>query len=450
MNLKLLIKYITRGNTRSVAIKKNILESFAIRGVSIIISLMLVPLTLGYVSKELYGVWLTISSVMMWLGFFDIGFTLGLKNKLAEAIALNKWGKGKALVSTTYFMMIIIFVPLCVILECCVPIINWSYFLNVDDAYNEQIVNAMFILVGLFCIQMIVNVMTSVIAAFQKVALSSLFPVIGNFLALIIIWVMTKTCPQSLTNLAIAISAMPIIVTLIASIILYHGKFKQVSPSLDCVHLKYVKDLFSLGFKFFLIKIQFLVLFQFTNFLISNVSGPSDVTYYNIAYKYLGIAMMAYSLILNPLWPAFTDAYAKRDFIWMNRVYNKMTKVFLYVIIICLVMVLLSPLAYRIWLGIEIPWSMTIGVCIYMLVYNWDSLQVNIINGIGAVKLQTYITLIGLCVHIPLSFWLGKKLGMGALGVVISMITINFFYSIIFTIQTRKLLNKSAVGIWTK
>ena len=64
-------------------------------------------------------------------------------------------------------------------------------------------------------------------------------------------------------------------------------------------------------------------MYQCTNILISNVSGPNEVTSYNIAYKYLGIAMMIYSIILSPLWPAFTDAYTKKDFNWMTLVYKK-------------------------------------------------------------------------------------------------------------------------------
>lgn len=206
------------GSSRSITVKKNILGSLIIKGVSIIVSLLLVPITLGYVSSELYGIWLTISSVMVWLGFFDIGFTLGLKNKLAEAIALNDWQKGKALVSTTYFIMVIIFVPLCLILELLVPFVDWGSFLNVNASYNAEIMKALYILIACFCIQMIVNVLIAVVAAFQKVAFSSSFPVIGNILSLCIIYILTKTCPPSLVALALTLSVMPIIVMIIASL----------------------------------------------------------------------------------------------------------------------------------------------------------------------------------------------------------------------------------------
>lgn len=186
------------GSERTTTVKKNIVASLAIKGVSIVVSLMLVPITLGYVSSEMYGIWLTLSSVMLWLSFFDIGFTLGLKNKLAAAIALGEWNLGKTLVSTTYFMMFAIFVPLCFVLELCIPLVDWSAFLNVSPAYNEEITNTLHVLAVFFCVQMIVNVLTAVAAAFQRVALSSLFPVVGNAMSLTTILVLTKCCPPSL------------------------------------------------------------------------------------------------------------------------------------------------------------------------------------------------------------------------------------------------------------
>lgn len=443
-------KIITGGNSRSVAVKKNIIGSFLIKGISIIVSLLLVPLTLGYVSSEIYGIWLTISSIMVWLGFFDVGFTLGLKNKLAEAIAQDDWQRGKALVSTTYFMMVLIFIPLCLILEIIIPHINWANFLNVKEIYNDAIIKALYVLAACFCLQMIVNVLTAVIAAHQKVALSSSFPVIGNILSLLVIFILTKTCPPSLMALAFALSLMPVIVVFFASILLYHKNFKKVAPNIKTIERKYIKDIFNLGASFFIIQLQVVILFQCTNILISNISGPEDVTAYNISYKYIGIAMMAYTIILSPLWPAFTDAYTKRDFGWMNSVYRKMTKVYLLSVVIMIIMVAVSPIAYKLWIGdkANIPFLMTTLVAVYMMINNWDSLQVNLINGIGTIKLQLYVTLIGLVLHIPLSLFLGRYIG--AYGVISSMIFINIIYSVFFTIQINKILKQKASGVWIK
>ena len=445
-----MLDFIKQGTARSVAVKKNIVGSLFVKGCSIIISLLIVPLTLGYVSSDLYGIWLTLSSIIMWLNFFDIGFTLGLKNKLTEAIALGDMQRGKVLVSTTYFMMIAIFIPLCILLEMIIPHINWASFLNVTGNYNPDIIKTLHILAACLCAQMIVNVLTAVLAAYQKVALSSAFPVIGNFISLFIILLLTKYCPPSLSLLALAISTIPIFVIIIASFILFSSSFKAVAPSWNFVKKKQIKDLFNLGSKFFLIQAQIVVLYQCTNILISNLSGPSDVTSYNIAYKYITISMMILTIIMAPLWPAFTEAYTKNDYSWMKNVYNKMCKLWGGLTVIVILMIIVSPIVYQLWIGekAHVPLIMTVLIGIYTIVHSWDIIQVNMINGVGAIKLQTYITLIGLIVHIPLSLFLGRY--VSCYGVIISMIVINMIYSTTFTIQIRKILNKTAKGLWLK
>ncbi len=442
--------FLNKGNERTQNIKKNIVGSIIIKGASIIIQLLLVPLTLGYLNSELYGIWLTLSSIMLWLSFFDVGFTLGLKNRLAEAIALGNYDKGKSLVSTTYFMMIIIFVPLGFILEAIVPYINWSSFLNVSLDYNEQLIQVVQVIVACFCLQMIFNVIASVLAAFQKVALSSLFPVIGNFLALIIIYFLTKFTSSSLLNLALAISYLPVLVYIVSSIIFFKGTLKRVAPSFKHIDLSLIKDIFNLGFRFFIIQIQMIVLYQSTNILISNISSPIDVTSYNLAYKYISIALMLFNIILGPIWPAFTDAYTKKDYAWMNDVYRRMVQIYGILCLAILIMVVVSPFAYNLWFGGKalVPVSMTTSVALFVLAYAWNSFQTILINGIGCITVQTVITVIGLVLHIPMSLFLGKY--WGALGVVFSMIIINSIYSVIFTIQIRKVLHKRANGIWIK
>lgn len=73
-------------------------------------------------------------------------------------LPLQDWNRGKALVSTTYFMMVLIFVPLCIVLELLIPHVNWAVFLNVNPAYNDEIIRALYVLVACFCLQMIVRI----------------------------------------------------------------------------------------------------------------------------------------------------------------------------------------------------------------------------------------------------------------------------------------------------
>ena len=448
--IKYILSRVGGGDERSVKAKRNILGSLVVKGLSIVTQLLLVPLTLNYVSSEIYGIWLTISSIIMWLGFFDVGLSLGLRNKLTEALALNENERGKVLVSTTYAMMLFIFIPLWIILEFAIPLVDWPSLLNINATYNDDVILAMRIIVACFCFQMIVHVLASVASAFQKVALASAFPVVGNMFSLLVIYILTKTCPPSLFVLALAISLVPVLVYLLFSVYYYSHDFSNVTPSIKKIDVSCIKTLFSLGYKFFLIQIQLIILYQTTNFLISYLSGPEEVTSYNIAYKYFGVGMMLFSIIISPFWPAFTDAYTKKDFLWMNGIYRKLSILFGGVLLLLLLMLLVSNLAYRLWIGdqVVVPVLMSVAVAIYMIFQSWFSLQIQLINGIGAINLQTIVTIICMSIHIPLSLFLGRY--VGGIGVVLSMIFIAIIYCLVFTIQIRKLLSQKASGIWLK
>ena len=83
--LNRLINLVIKGHERSVKAKKNIIASFLIRGLSIGISLILVPLTINYINSARYGIWLTLSSIVAWFSFFDIGLTQGLRNNICRS-----------------------------------------------------------------------------------------------------------------------------------------------------------------------------------------------------------------------------------------------------------------------------------------------------------------------------------------------------------------------------
>ena len=439
---------ISSDSERTANVKRNILGSLMLKGISILVQLMLVPLTLTYLSKELYGIWLTISSIVLWLNFFDVGFSLGLKNKLAEAIAKGDFTRGKQLVSTTYAMMIIIFIPLGFVCELLIPIVDWSAMLHASTALNPVLCDAMRILIISFVLQMIFNTLGATVAAFQQTALSYSFAVIGNVISLFVIWLLTIYTHPSLINMAWTISFIPCLVLVISSLILFNGFLKDVRPSLLSFRKSLIKDIFSLGVKYFIIQIQLIVMMQATNLLIANISNPDYVTYYNIAYRYLGTSTMVFSLVMSPLWPAFTDAYTKKDFLWMRSTYSSLSKICLATIITTWIMFVIAPFVYKVWITneVEIPWQMTFAISIYFTVLMWNSLQSNLINGIGTVKLQSYVTLVGMFCHIPFSYFLGQYIG--AYGVVVSMSIITAVYAFFFTTQIRKILCGTASGIW--
>ena len=60
-----------------------------------------------------YGIWLAISSTVSWISILDIGLANGLRNKIAEYLAVKNYDpKLKIAVSSTYAILFIIMVPI--------------------------------------------------------------------------------------------------------------------------------------------------------------------------------------------------------------------------------------------------------------------------------------------------------------------------------------------------
>ena len=124
--LTFLNNILGNGHHRSIKAKKNIIASFLIRGVSIIISLIMVPLTINYINPSRYGIWLTLSSIVGWFSFFDIGLSQGLRNKFAEAKAKGNDNLAQVYVSTTYAILAIIFFVVWMIFLLVNNFLDWA------------------------------------------------------------------------------------------------------------------------------------------------------------------------------------------------------------------------------------------------------------------------------------------------------------------------------------
>lgn len=444
------IKILEVSNARSRLLLKNVVALLGVKGGLMIVSLLSVPILIYYLSKEQYGIWITLYSVVQWTSFLDIGLGNGLKNKLTIALAEDDFEKGKFYVSTTYACMMAIFSVVAVIGYILVPYISWYSLFNLSLTYQNVLVVTMRVLIVAFCLQMIFNTLTNVIYAYQLNFLSALLNLLSQILILLLIFFLFITFLPSLKIVAFCFGFIPVLVFGISSYFFYKRKFRKIAPSWKYVNFAYAKDIFTLGGNFFIIQFAFIVVYQTVNILISKIAGPIYVTQYNIAYQYLSVPVMLFSVFLSPLWPAVTDAYQRGDYVWMINVYNKMKKLFVFSLIVIIVMVLISPYVYDFWVGkdVGIQTQLTILVATYMVINIWNSFHSTILNGMGKVRIQIIFSVLGMFFTIPIAVWLGTL--WGVYGILIAMVILSVPTAIISNIQIDKVLKHRADGYWNK
>ena len=435
-----------KGHNRSVKAKKNIIASFLIKGISIGVSLFLVPLTIHYLNPSRYGIWLTLSSIVGWFGFFDIGFGNGLRNKFAECVAKGEYDNARKYVSTTYAILSIIIAIIIVIYLSISPFLNWSKILNTPaDMAGELSVLAMIVFL-FFCLQFVLQLITTIIIANQQPAKASLFNFFGTLLSLLIIFILTKTTAGNLIYLGVAFSVTPVLVLTASSIWFYTHEYKMYAPSIKYVDFSFARNLMTLGLKFFAIQIAFVIFYQTDNIIIAQIFGPAEVTPYNIAYKYFGIIPMVFGIIITPFWSAFTEAWSKKDLPWIESIIRKLKRVWLAIFACAIIMVLLSNFFYQLWVGkeIQVSFKMSVVMAIYVVLNTWNSIFSNFLNGVGKIKLQLYLAMIGCVINIPLAVFLGKHLGI--YGVILSTTIISSFSAVLLPLEYSKLIKSNTLA----
>lgn len=443
---------LLRGNERTVLAKKNIIASIFIKGLSIGIGLVLFPLTINYLSPEKYGIWITLSSVIGWFSFFDIGLGNGLRNHFAQALAHGQRELAKKYVSTTYAILGILVLIILIVFYIVNIYLDWNKVLNVED--GQFIVGELSLLAVIvftfFCLRFVFGLISTVLNGDQHSAKASFLDLISQVLSLIIIFILTKTTHGSILFLGITVSSMPVIVLIGASIWFYNGKYKAYKPSIKFVDFSKGKSLLNLGLNFFVIQIAGILLYQTNNMVIIHLSGSRDVTYYNIAYKFFSVLLMGFSIIITPFWSAFTEAWYKRDLVWIRKVMQKLFKLWLGIFILSIIMLFSSQVIYKLWIGkdVVIPFSVSLLVAIVILINTWNGIFSQFLNGVGKIRFQLFIGIIAAVLNVPLAIYLGSKIGIQ--GVLIANIIVTISGTILYPLQYKKLLNNTATGVWNR
>lgn len=443
--------FFSHGSARSIAVKKNIVGSLFFKSISVLLSLQVVPLTINYINPTRYGIWLTLSSIIVWFSFFDLGFVNGFRNRFAEAVAKGDMVLAREYVSTTYVVLSLLFSSIFLIAIAANHFVDWSAVLNVDAIYSSELKSVFGILIFFLCSNMVSSIFITMLTAYQKPALASLIQTSGQVLGFVCIYILTKAVPGNLVVLAFAFSGVPCCVLLITSIGMFlNSKYRNVSPSFRFVHFSLTKKIVGLGGQFFIIMISMLFVFQFVNIIISRVEGPVAVTQYNIAYKYFNILVLFVNIVLNPFWSAFTDAYVKQDYTWMKNTRNKLEIGGLLCVPIAILMVLLSSFLYTFWIGTEliIPISLSVALAVFTIAQIFGGIYVTFLNGIGKVRIQMLIYLFSAIVALPAMCishqWFGLE------GVVLFPSIVCILQAVFGRVQLKRIINNTAYGIWNK
>lgn len=443
--------YLNSGSERSVIVKKNAIGAMLIKCGSLIIDFAKVPVLLMYLDAELYGVFVTITSMIYWTHQFDFGLGAGLRYQLTKSLSLNDKEKSKELVSTAYLSLSLVMTLIFLTGIPLIFIFDWESILNTHIVGNSELIVSIIAIFGAILLQFILELVSIVLQSDQKAAISTVFKPIANLLSIIVILVLGLVSHNSLLFASLGMILPLVLVLSLSNAFLFRNKYCDISPSLHYFRKKSIGEIYSMGLKYFIGSLSALIVFQTANFLISHYVNPTEAAVYNTAFIYFGILMYFNNMVLSPLTAAVTDAYTKKDMRWIFTCMKKINLYSMGLSVCSLLLLAVSQVFFHFWVGdrLQIPWSLSILLSIYFIMNIWVTPYTNFIGGVGKMNLFVLISIIKILVFIPVAIFFIKK--FAAIGMVLTIIIVNTLPNIIFIpYQSFLIIKNKAYGIWNK
>lgn len=446
-------KYLFTGSQRTIVVKKNILGSFGVKGLGILTSFVLVPYTIHLLDKEKYGIWITIFSSVTWFNMMDIGLGNGFRNKFAVAIALKKTQLAEAYVQTLYGSMILISAALLAIFFIVNPFLNWYRILNIGADFDENLNLAVITVFVLFCVQLVLKNVSTILLSLQKTTFSNSLLLCANALSLLVIFLTAQFFHHSLFSIAVIFMVSPIVIFSLATIRVFSTQLRHFHIRLfSFPEKKYFNELMSLGIKFFIIQITTVVMFSSSSIIISQLYGPAAVTPYNVTYQFFAATQIVFGIVITPFWTAFTEANAKGDNSWIRKSIKKLLGLWVIFSAGIILLWLVSPFIFRIWLGdkVTIPYQLSFQFALFAVLMSWSSIFSFFVAGIGKITVSLYGAIFQCIAYIPLAIFLATSANLKTTGIILAT-NLNLLIPVVFlSIQTKKIINNEAHGIWNK
>jgi O-antigen/teichoic acid export membrane protein len=449
-----LLKVFNLSNSRNKLLAKNVGLTSLFQFGGVFISLVLLPVSLSMLPLEVYGIWLTISSVLLWLGYLDLGLGSGLKNKLSEALARSDHNKAKKLISTAYFTIVLIMSIVGTMFFFFSKNLNYVEIFGKPDSSvisSEMLLRTVNIVAYLFLLRFVFQLINPIMEAIQKLFWTKIIFFISQLLVLVSLLLIKLIVDPNIIILGLIFSLSPVLCLFVGSVFFFL-KHEYLRPSIFDVDVSLVKEIYSIGFKFLLIQINMLILFQSSNFIIINYIGSSEVVKYNVAFNLFSMMNIAFSTIAAPYWAAYANAWFQKDFDWIKRAQKKLFYIWIFVVSVSFIVLLLSDNIYKIWIGdkVNIPFSLSLSIFIYMALFTFGLIYNTFVNSTGKVLLQTLSLTTLTLLYVPMVIVLINNLKLGLNAIPVALCIVALYTVIIAPLQSKKILSGLAKGVFNK
>jgi O-antigen/teichoic acid export membrane protein len=306
---------------RLLGIVQGVMTGVGNRVISVAVSFLSVPLTIGYLGTERYGFWITLGSLLAWLQLTDFGLGNGLSNAVTTAAGQDRPELVRMHLSNGLLLLSAIAGALGGVMAVAWPFLDWNALFKVTSPEAQAEVGpAVAAALTIFLLQFPMAMVGKVYLAYQEGRIGNYWSGAGNILSLLALLAVTHT-RGGLVWLVIAISGTSLAVNAASAAWLFLVHRPLLRPRFADIDFTSMRSLSTASAQFFLIQIMALVTFSTDNFVVSHFLGAKHVPEYSLTYKLFNYSALPQAILFSYLWTAYNEAIARRDIAWVQRTF---------------------------------------------------------------------------------------------------------------------------------
>jgi O-antigen/teichoic acid export membrane protein len=389
--------------------------AFSAKAVGVATMLVSVPLALNYLGADSYGLWLTLSSFALMLGFADLGIGNGVLNAVSGAHGRDDRRSARAAVSSGFFMLCAVGGALLAIFAVIYPFVPWERVYNVTsaDAVNDAGPTTI-VFVIVWALSIPVGLVERVQLGYQRGYVNYAWQAAGSVFALAGL-ILAIEANAGTPWLVLALAGGPLLAGLLNGVVEFGWVRPWLRPAWSHAARPVVRRLISVGLMFFILQATMVTTYFSDNLIVAQVLGSAAVPQYAVPAKLFGFIVTVISMLVWSLWPAYGEAMTRGDFAWVRRTVVR-TLVLTLVLTTgpALLLVLVGRPLIQLWVGDSVEPSLWLlaGLAAWAVVSGVGGAVAIFLNGAGILRFQVVCGILMFAAALPLKIVFARTWGV--------------------------------------
>ena len=388
--------------------------SLGAQAVSFGAQLIIIPTALHYLGVERFGLYMTFGSLLVAIPAIDLGTGNALMNVLASAYGRENRDEMRVALSSASVVLSALTFALIVSFALLYRWIPWNSLLNVTSPLaRSETQGAVAILGTLAILNISGSTLQKTQLALQEGYVASAWTALGSVFGLLFLLLVTRL-GLGLPWLVAVLAGAPLIATTMNYLHFFGWRHSDLRPACSRGTRLMTRRLLQMSGLFLLLQLCWIISYQLDRFIIARFLGPSSVSSFAIGATLFTSVSSIVSLFVQPLWPAYGEARARKDTVWIRRALRlSMTVSGTACLVFGLGLIALKPSIEKYWLrdAVSLGFPLMLLFALWTAMESTGSAFATMLSGTGHLKEQLLLAVFFTAACITAKVVLVSRLG---------------------------------------